>query len=45
MGFRRNLRTSEIIQQVIGVLEDAKEFGDSFSNIVFMGMGEPLHNV
>ena len=44
MGFRRNLRTSEIIQQVLGVLIDAKEFDDSFSNIVFMGMGEPLHN-
>ena len=44
MGFRRNLRTSEIMQQVLGVLIDAQEFGDSFSNIVFMGMGEPLHN-
>lgn len=45
MGFRRNLRTSEIIRQVLGVIEDAKNYGDSFSNIVFMGMGEPLHNV
>lgn len=45
MGFRRNLRTSEIIQQVMGVIEDAKNFNDMFTNIVFMGMGEPLHNI
>ena len=44
MGFRRNLATYEIMQQVIGVLVDAKEFADTFNNIVFMGMGEPLHN-
>ena len=44
MGFRRNLSTGEIIQQVMGVLIDAQEFGDTFNNIVFMGMGEPLHN-
>ena len=44
MGFRRNLRTSEIIQQVLGVIDDAKNFGDMFTNVVFMGMGEPLHN-
>jgi 23S rRNA (adenine2503-C2)-methyltransferase len=44
MGLKRSLSTSEIIRQVRGVLEDAKNFGDSFSNIVFMGMGEPLHN-
>lgn len=44
MGFRRNLRASEIIQQVVGVIEDAVHFGDMFQNIVFMGMGEPLHN-
>jgi len=44
MGLKRSLSTSEILQQVNGVIEDAKSFGDSFSNIVFMGMGEPLHN-
>ncbi len=44
MGLKRSLSTSEIIRQVNGVLEDAKNFGDSFQNIVFMGMGEPLHN-
>lgn len=44
MGLKRNLSASEIIRQVLGVIEDAKNFGDNFSNIVFMGMGEPLHN-
>jgi 23S rRNA (adenine2503-C2)-methyltransferase len=44
MGFIKNLTTSEILQQVRGVIEDAKNFGDMFTNIVFMGMGEPLHN-
>lgn len=44
MGFGRHLRTSEILQQVLGVIDDAKNFGDMFSNVVFMGMGEPLHN-
>lgn len=45
LGLTRNLSTSEIIRQVIGVLEDAKNFGDTFHNMVFMGMGEPLHNI
>ncbi len=44
MGLKRSLSTSEILRQVNGVIEDAKNFGDSFTNIVFMGMGEPLHN-
>lgn len=45
MGFKRHLSTSEIIRQVLAVIGDAKEFGDMFSNVVFMGMGEPLHNL
>ncbi len=44
MGLTRHLGTEEILKQVMGVLLDAKNFDDSFSNIVFMGMGEPLHN-
>lgn len=44
MKLRRNLSTSEIIRQVLAVIEDAREFEDSFQNVVFMGMGEPLHN-
>ncbi|MBX7137835.1 MAG: 23S rRNA (adenine(2503)-C(2))-methyltransferase RlmN [Oligoflexia bacterium] len=45
MGLKGNLRTSEIIAQVLGVIKDAQNFGDKFSNMVFMGMGEPLHNL
>ncbi len=40
-GFARNLATHEIVDQVLTVQED---FGQRVSNIVFMGMGEPLLN-
>ncbi|WP_216655288.1 MULTISPECIES: 23S rRNA (adenine(2503)-C(2))-methyltransferase RlmN [Thermoleptolyngbya] len=40
-GFLRNLEAHEIIDQVLTVQED---FGQRVSNIVFMGMGEPLLN-
>lgn len=41
MGFRRHLSAAEIVQQVLWV--NAQE-GLGLSNVVFMGMGEPLHN-
>ncbi len=44
MGLKSNLSAAEIVSQVMAVIEDAKNFDDAFSNIVFMGMGEPLHN-
>ena len=40
-GFRRNLATHEIVDQVLTVQED---FGQRVSHIVLMGMGEPLLN-
>ncbi|MGB3296159.1 MAG: 23S rRNA (adenine(2503)-C(2))-methyltransferase RlmN [Phormidesmis sp.] len=40
-GFARNLETHEIVDQVLTVQED---FQRRVSNIVFMGMGEPLLN-
>ncbi len=40
MGFSGNLTAGEIISQIINVDES-----DSISNIVFMGMGEPLDNL
>ncbi|MEM6591531.1 MAG: 23S rRNA (adenine(2503)-C(2))-methyltransferase RlmN [Cyanobacteria bacterium P01_C01_bin.73] len=40
-GFTRNLTVSEIVDQVLTVQED---FQQRVSNIVFMGMGEPLLN-
>jgi 23S rRNA (adenine2503-C2)-methyltransferase len=44
MGFSRHLTAGEIVQQAIhfGRLLDAEN--DRLSNIVLMGMGEPLHN-
>ena len=42
MGFQRNLEPWEITGQVRELLLDP-EFGKP-SNVVFMGMGEPLHN-
>lgn len=41
-GFVRNLETHEIVDQVLTVQED---FDRRVSNIVFMGMGEPLLNI
>lgn len=41
MGFLRNLKAGEIIGQVLSV---ASMTGTAISNIVFMGMGEPLMN-
>jgi 23S rRNA (adenine2503-C2)-methyltransferase len=40
-GFSRNLRASEIVDQIIA-LERAS--GEKIDNLVFMGMGEPLAN-
>ncbi|MXZ62952.1 MAG: 23S rRNA (adenine(2503)-C(2))-methyltransferase RlmN, partial [Chloroflexi bacterium] len=41
-GFTRNLTTSEILAQVLHFSRGAE--GRSVSNVVFMGMGEPLAN-
>jgi len=41
MGFRRHLTAAEIVQQVLWVNAQP---GLELSNLVFMGMGEPLHN-
>ena len=41
-GYKRNLELHEIIDQVLTVQED---FQKRVSNIVFMGMGEPLLNI
>lgn len=45
MGLKRHLETAEIIGQVLAVQDDIAARGaEFFTNIVFMGMGEPLHN-
>lgn len=46
-GFNRNLSTAEIISQVwlaAHLLEDEKKPGRKITNVVMMGMGEPLLN-
>lgn len=46
MGFHRNLTTAEIVNQVCAVREWSILRGKSpLTNIVFMGMGEPLANL
>ena len=44
-GFRRNMTSAEIIQQVCFAAKRLGGRGESLSNVVFMGMGEPLLNV
>jgi len=45
MGFIRNLTVAEMLWQVMGAKELLKEEGRKITNIVFMGMGEPLQNL
>jgi 23S rRNA (adenine2503-C2)-methyltransferase len=43
MGRKRNLNAAEIYDQVVGVNRQSMEaFGKSITNVVYMGMGEPL---
>jgi 23S rRNA (adenine2503-C2)-methyltransferase len=44
MGFERNLKAAEIVAQVVHVARLLHERGQHVTNIVFMGMGEPLAN-
>jgi len=44
MGFKRHLSTGEIVAQVLHVIRALNQRGEQLRNIVFMGMGEPLHN-
>ena len=44
MGFERNLKAEEIVLQVLRFAEILKGRGEHVTNVVFMGMGEPLAN-
>jgi 23S rRNA (adenine2503-C2)-methyltransferase len=44
MGFRRDLKAAEIVNQVLAVRDDLPEGDRPLTNVVFMGMGEPLAN-
>jgi 23S rRNA (adenine2503-C2)-methyltransferase len=45
MGLKRHLTANEIVGQLLAILHRFGPRSSSFVNIVFMGMGEPLHNV
>jgi len=44
MGFERNLKAEEIVAQVIHFAEFLQKRNQHVTNLVFMGMGEPLAN-
>ncbi len=45
MGFLRHLTPGEIVDQIIKINQTTEELhGRGITNIVYMGMGEPLHN-
>jgi 23S rRNA (adenine2503-C2)-methyltransferase len=44
MGLKRNLKPSEIIEQVL-IAQDHLDPSERITNLVFMGMGEPLANM
>jgi len=43
MGLRRHLTPGEIVGQIVLMRQD-RDLTDRHFNVVFMGMGEPLHN-
>jgi 23S rRNA (adenine2503-C2)-methyltransferase len=44
MGYFRNLTPGEIVSQVLFFARELAGAGERVTNIVMMGMGEPLHN-
>lgn len=44
MGFHRHLTSGEIIAQVLYYARNLQQGGEKVTNVVVMGMGEPLHN-
>lgn len=47
-GLERNLKVSEIVSQVMKIQEDINKdefLNPAISNVVFMGMGEPMNNL
>jgi adenine C2-methylase RlmN of 23S rRNA A2503 and tRNA A37 len=49
MGLAANLSTAQIVEQMVVALRVLREREgaelDAITNVVFMGMGEPLHNL
>lgn len=45
MGLERNLTAGEIVRQFLSLRREAAAAGRRLRTVVFMGMGEPLHNL
>jgi 23S rRNA (adenine2503-C2)-methyltransferase len=45
MKFRRNLTAGEIVDQLVYMRRKLQYSGEDITNVVFMGMGEPLDNI
>ncbi|XP_075481881.1 uncharacterized protein LOC142522394 isoform X3 [Primulina tabacum] len=45
MGLKRNLSVAEIVEQAVFARRLLSQEVGTITNIVFMGMGEPLHNI
>ncbi|CAM9836406.1 unnamed protein product, partial [Phaeothamnion confervicola] len=43
-GLKRNLARWEIVDQVLQIQKHVSKNGERVANVVFMGIGEPLHN-
>jgi len=43
-GLTRNLSVGEMVEQVVGAARRARALDRPLTNLVMMGMGEPLHN-
>ncbi|MGE5700160.1 MAG: 23S rRNA (adenine(2503)-C(2))-methyltransferase RlmN [Deltaproteobacteria bacterium] len=43
-GFRRNMTSAELVHQVCFAAKRLSQKGERLTNVVFMGMGEPLEN-
>src|SRR5688572_3065017 len=44
-GLERNLEAGEIVEQYLRLCEEAAGLGRKLTSLVFMGMGEPMHNL
>ncbi|XP_073280452.1 uncharacterized protein [Primulina huaijiensis] len=45
MGLKRNLSVAEIVEQAVFARRLLSQEVGTITNVVFMGMGEPLHNI
>ncbi|KAL8534164.1 hypothetical protein ACS0TY_010244 [Phlomoides rotata] len=45
MGLKRNLSAAEIVEQAVYARRLVSDDVGTITNVVFMGMGEPLHNI